>query len=316
MAVRPRRAERGKDLRLARWNAERVRGKELELEHFLNQHGVDVCILSETFLNPGQAFRLANYVCHRTHRLTAGGGTAILVRLGIVHHSVSVPDLTHLEATAIQVTLAGKPVKILAAYISPSRPLIVADLSVCFGGGLSVLTAGDLNDKHVDWNTWLSTRRGKLLREYADENSCLIFGPDTQPPTHTTPPPIPVSWTSWLRVAHPLSTHRFALISGALTGPYNYAHIRPTGCTVSIHSPAADRTSLHFSSQPDAQAEFTRLSPTGSLCASPPTGCTGSIHPPAANRTTLRISANRLSRHSLAYSQPAQTAGVRPVAAN
>jgi hypothetical protein len=25
----------------------------------------------------------------------------------------------------------------------------------------------------------LRTRRGKLLREYADENSCPIFGPDT-----------------------------------------------------------------------------------------------------------------------------------------
>jgi hypothetical protein len=94
-----------------------VRGRKLELEHFLNQHGVDICLLSETFLNPGQAFRLANYVCHRTDRLTAGDGTAIPVRRGIVHHSVPVPGLTHLEATAIQVTMAGKPVKILAAYL-------------------------------------------------------------------------------------------------------------------------------------------------------------------------------------------------------
>jgi len=39
--------------------------------------------------------------------------------------------------------------------------------------------AGDPNAKHVDWNSRLNTRRGKLLREYADENSCLIFGPDT-----------------------------------------------------------------------------------------------------------------------------------------
>jgi len=38
--------------------------------------------------------------------------------------------------------------------------------------------AGDLNAKHVDWNMRLNTRRGKLLREYADGNSCLIFGPD------------------------------------------------------------------------------------------------------------------------------------------
>jgi len=89
-----------------------------ELEHFLRQHGVDICFLSGTFLNPGQAFRLANYVCHRTDKPTAGGGTAILVRSGIVHHSVPVPGLTHLEATAIQVTLAGK----LAAYLSPTRP--------------------------------------------------------------------------------------------------------------------------------------------------------------------------------------------------
>ena len=38
-----------------------------------------------------------------------------------------VPGLTHLEATAIRVTLAFKPVLILAAYISPSRPLIGAE---------------------------------------------------------------------------------------------------------------------------------------------------------------------------------------------
>jgi len=39
-----------------------------------------------------------------------------MVRRGIVHHSVPVTGLTHLEA------LAGNPVKILAAYLSPSRP--------------------------------------------------------------------------------------------------------------------------------------------------------------------------------------------------
>ena len=68
--------------------------------------------------------------------------------------------------------------KILAVYLSPSRPLIGADLDVCFGGGLPVLMAGDLNAKHVDWNSRLSTR-GKLLRDYADSKSCLIFGPDS-----------------------------------------------------------------------------------------------------------------------------------------
>ena len=74
--------------------------------------------------------------------------------------------------------MAGKPVKILAAYLSPSRPLIGADLSACFGGGMPVLMAGDINAKHVDWNSRLNTRRRKLLRDYADGN-CLIFGPNS-----------------------------------------------------------------------------------------------------------------------------------------
>jgi hypothetical protein len=106
-----------------------VRGRELELEHYLSQHGVDIYLLSETFLNTGKTFRLANYVCHRTDRPTTGGGTAILVRRGNVHHSVPVPGLTNLEATAAQAMLAGRPVKTLAAHLSPSRPLIGADLA-------------------------------------------------------------------------------------------------------------------------------------------------------------------------------------------
>ena len=102
MAAHPR-TERSKPLRLACWNTDGVRGRKLELEHFLSQHGVDTCLLSETFLNPGQAFRHANYTCHRTDRPTMRGGTAILVRRGTVHHSVPVPGLTQLEATTIQV---------------------------------------------------------------------------------------------------------------------------------------------------------------------------------------------------------------------
>jgi len=40
-----------------------MRGRKLELEHFLSQHGVDISHLSETFHKPEQAFQLANYIC-------------------------------------------------------------------------------------------------------------------------------------------------------------------------------------------------------------------------------------------------------------
>jgi hypothetical protein len=49
---------------------------------------------------------------------------------------------------------------LLMFKISPSRQLIGAELSACFGGGLPVLMVGDLNTKHVDYNSRLNTRRG------------------------------------------------------------------------------------------------------------------------------------------------------------
>jgi hypothetical protein len=52
--------------------------------------------------------------------------------------------------------------------------------------------AGDLNANHVQWNSRLTTRRGKLLRDYADRNSCLIFGPDTPTTNPYNTSPIPV----------------------------------------------------------------------------------------------------------------------------
>jgi hypothetical protein len=54
--------------------------------------------------------------------------------------------------------------------------------------------AGDLNAKHKDWNSRLTTARGLLLRDYADRNSCLIYGPDsptTAPYTHNATPDVP-----------------------------------------------------------------------------------------------------------------------------
>jgi hypothetical protein len=50
MAARPRRTNVAKALRSACWNADGVRGRKLELEHFLSQHGVHICLLTETHL--------------------------------------------------------------------------------------------------------------------------------------------------------------------------------------------------------------------------------------------------------------------------
>jgi len=49
--------------------------------------------------------------------------------------------------------LVGKTLKTVEFYLSPSRPLIGVDLADFFSGGLSVLLAGELNAKHLEWTS-------------------------------------------------------------------------------------------------------------------------------------------------------------------
>jgi hypothetical protein len=142
-------------LRLACWNADGVRGKKQELEQFIGEHGVDFCLRNETYLEAGRALRFANYFCHRTDRTAPGGGTATLVHKGIDHYALPVSGLQYLEATAIHLVLATRPIKLASAYLSPTRPLIQSDLTECLSRGIPVLMAGDLNAKHTDWNSRL-----------------------------------------------------------------------------------------------------------------------------------------------------------------
>jgi exonuclease III len=80
-------------LRLAYWNSDGVRGRKLELEQFLSEHSVDMCLLNETHLESVRVLRFANYVSHRTDRPTRGGGTVIFVCRGIYHYAVPVSGL-------------------------------------------------------------------------------------------------------------------------------------------------------------------------------------------------------------------------------
>jgi exonuclease III len=149
MAARPRRTPI-KALRLACWNADGVRGRKLELEQFLSEHGVDICLLNVTHLVAERALSFENYVCNQTDRHTPGGGAANLVHKGIDHYAVPVSGLQYLEATVIHLVLATRRVKIMSAYLAPTRILIESDLTECLSAGIPVLMAGDLNANHKD----------------------------------------------------------------------------------------------------------------------------------------------------------------------
>lgn len=116
-------------LRMFAWNACSVKLKSLELSAAISTYKLDMILISETWLRPGDRFRLPNFVVHRSDRLIGRcGGTALAVRKSIRHTRIHLPDLVSLEATAIEVELGGMgTVRIVSVYAPPSRPFSMED---------------------------------------------------------------------------------------------------------------------------------------------------------------------------------------------
>ena len=93
------------------------------------------------------------------------------------HHRVALPQLTNLEATAIEVHGALGGVLVVSAYKPPQAELLVGDRNVIFDSHRRVILAGDLNCKHRVWNSRLTTQNGRRLLSFVESRRAMVFGP-------------------------------------------------------------------------------------------------------------------------------------------
>ncbi|GJQ79525.1 hypothetical protein Trydic_g16372 [Trypoxylus dichotomus] len=162
-------------LQIAFWNANRLTTKKTELEEFVQRHQLDAVLIGETHLRGSNRHSLPNFRVYRADREDArGGGTAILVKSTIEHHTDLALDLINIEATAVTINLATGPVKLLAAYKAPRRQLLEDDLSEIFDTRGAVTLAGDLNAKHPSWNSRRTNASDICLRRFADDLHLLV----------------------------------------------------------------------------------------------------------------------------------------------
>ena len=86
----------------------------------------------------------------------------------------------------------------------------------------------------MDWNSWLTTRRGKLLRDYADKNSSPIFGQVN--PTTNSYNPSATSNVLDMAVAKDLAFPVYLTLFSALISDRLPVHI-DTVCRSFFHHP-------------------------------------------------------------------------------
>ncbi|XP_047103324.1 uncharacterized protein LOC124722166 [Schistocerca piceifrons] len=147
------------------------------IRQFLRDEAVDICLINETHLTPGVDVRAANYSSYRTDRLAAAGGTAVYVRNGVRHHVIQLPPLATLGATGVVVHTSAGAITFVTAYRPPSRPLDPADVDALLSLSGQVFVAGDLNSRHVAWNSRITNATGRCLLRMAERHHRLVVGP-------------------------------------------------------------------------------------------------------------------------------------------
>lgn len=166
------------------WNSNSIVNRLPEFRDYVAEEKFDVVLLCETFLKPANTLSVPNYHIYRSDRLTGrNGGVAVLVKKNIHHERIPNFNIVNLEHAAVNILMSdNRPITIIAAYNSPSKPLLASDLSQIFPSSDRIILGGDLNAKNRLWNSRTTTTRGRTLAAHAASNNYSVVGPDQ--PTH------------------------------------------------------------------------------------------------------------------------------------
>lgn len=164
-----------KDLRIATWNANGILNKKHDLEVFMNIQHIDVCLISETHMTNQSHLKLNGYkTYHTTHPDNqARGGSAIIIKEKINHYEECHLQREDIQLTVIEIMSLKQKLRVGAVYCPPRHNLKKEDyLTLLQHLGERFIVGGDINSKHVDWGSRLTTTKGRELRIALQELNC------------------------------------------------------------------------------------------------------------------------------------------------
>lgn len=177
-----------RSLKLGFFNACGVREQRDEIATFLRDHNLDIFLVQESFLKPSHRDpKIANYKLVRNDRpLRGGGGTLIYYKRSLYCMPIDPPPLSHFEVSVCRIGMTGhQSITLVSAYIPPNASAserIRPDLETLLGLSSSVIIAGDLNAKHISWNSHSNNPRGRSLELLSSHLNFDVIAPMN--PTH------------------------------------------------------------------------------------------------------------------------------------
>ncbi|GBP54816.1 RNA-directed DNA polymerase from mobile element jockey [Eumeta japonica] len=155
---------------------------------FLNMNKIDIALISETRFTSKSFLSVKGYTTYNTNHPSgnAHGGTAVLIKCNIKHHSLEPFATDKIQATLIKVSGKSSDITIAAVYCPPKHQILREDYRHFFSQlGHRYIIGDDWNAKHLFWGSRLITTRGRQLYQAVKELNleCLSTGEPTYWPT-------------------------------------------------------------------------------------------------------------------------------------
>ncbi|KAG8239863.1 hypothetical protein J437_LFUL018973 [Ladona fulva] len=151
------------------WNCHLIKKKVTELQDFLEEWGIDICLLQEIYLTNSQKLFINNYSIVRNDRHSIGGGVEILIKNSLAFNHLPRFKFKIVENVGISLILNNKCVNIYKT-----------------GNNIYI---GDWNSKHTEWGCTTTNTNGIMLSNLITElnnnsEQLVIHTPDQHTHIH------------------------------------------------------------------------------------------------------------------------------------
>lgn len=167
-----------KPLQLCVWNANCLTTKIGELQAFLIENDIDICLVSETFATPTVRLNFPNFNVYRADRLNRrGGGAAIIIRRSLPSSLYSTSNDLGAEAVTALLEINGEVTHITAVYNPPDNPITPQLIELLFPKTTKTIVGGDLNSKNTIWGCRTTNKNGEAISSILGKRNFTVVAP-------------------------------------------------------------------------------------------------------------------------------------------
>lgn len=182
------------DIKILQWNCRSILSNKGSFELYICENNIDICLLSETWLNKHHNFKISGYNIFRNDRIDRkGGGVAIVLKKTIAFKSIIIPPIEGAELVAISIESKDhSKITFISVYIPPNSKIKEAEWNKFFDCiPQNTIIGGDFNLHHSASGSTSNSYHGDELMKSLTQNSFFLLNDGS--PTRIQPPNQPKS---------------------------------------------------------------------------------------------------------------------------